>query len=342
MKAVAITAFAAWAAVAAAATNFTHLDNGQVKPWADDTYFTNHRTGRMMKHYVSWSNGTHFTDPATSDTVKHFDCDVHQGHASEHYNRTIQRLHLDHQYSATGSRAAKGLFERNTVATPITIPLYIHIITKIASSGKITQAMANAQATAMNAAYKPYGITFVLKGTTFTVNDAWAVANAADMDTLKKALRVGTYSTLNLYFHSDLSGGVLGTCTLPSQVVKGMPPALYFSDGCNINANTMPGGSMTGYNQGKTAVHETGHWLGLLHTFEGYSCSGSGDSISDTTPESASTNGCPISPWKSSCPGTQDPVHNYMDYSTDACYSKFTPGQVTRISTLWTKYRNGM
>ncbi|KAK5132484.1 hypothetical protein LTR08_009030 [Meristemomyces frigidus] len=342
MKSVVITAVAAWAAVAAAATNLTHLPHDHVKPWANGTHFTDRTTGHTMQHFVLWSNGTHFTDPSTNTTVKHFDCDVQQGHASAHFNRTVQRLHLDHQHSAAGSRAAKSLVERSKVSTPISVPLYIHVITKTASQGSITQAMANAQAKALNMAYNPYGITFVLKGTTFNANDAWAVAAGADMDALKKALRVGTYSTLNLYFHTDLSGGVLGTCTLPSQVQVGTPQALYFSDGCNINANTMPGASMTGYNMGKTAVHETGHWLGLLHTFEGYSCSGTGDFIADTTPESASTNGCPTNPWKSSCPGTNDPVHNYMDYSTDACYSRFTNGQVARMSTLWTQYRKGM
>ncbi|KAK5120065.1 hypothetical protein LTR85_006546 [Meristemomyces frigidus] len=333
-----MAAFAALAAVAAATNVTYHI----AKPWANSTHMLDLRTNRTVEHFVSWSNGTHFTDQATNQTVKHFDCDVHQGKASAHFNQTLQNLHTEHKGSAGGARAAKSLVGKSKLS--ISVPLYIHIITKQSEAGTITQAMATAQAQEMNTAYNPYGISFQLQNTSITANDAWAVAAGSDMDALKQALRVGTYSDLNLYFHTDLSGGMLGTCTLPSQVQKGTPPALYYSDGCNINANTMPGGSMTGYNLGKTAVHETGHWLGLLHTFEGYACTGTGDSISDTPIESASTNGCPTNPWKNSCPTVagNDPVHNFMDYSTDACYSKFTNGQVQRMSTMWTQYRAGM
>lgn len=106
----------------------------------------------------------------------------------------------------------------------------------------------------------------------------------------------------------------------------------------------MPGGSIGGYDAGKTAVHESGHWLGLLHTFEGYSCTGSGDYVSDTPAEMTSTDGCPTNPWKNTCGTVRkgvDPIHNYMDYSTDECYVRFTPGQQQRMLTLWPVYRAG-
>ena len=91
-------------------------------------------------------------------------------------------------------------------------------------------------------------------------------------------------------------------------------------DGCNVHAGSMPNGILAYYNQGKTAVHEVGHWFGLLHTFQGSSCDPTdpGDYIEDTPQQSVSTDGCPAG--KDSCPELQglDPIHNFMDYSTDA------------------------
>ncbi|QIW96504.1 hypothetical protein AMS68_002022 [Peltaster fructicola] len=195
----------------------------------------------------------------------------------------------------------------------------------------------------MNAVYNSVGLNLVLTATTLTVNDAWSIGAGSDLDAAKQALRQGTYADLNLYFHTNLTGGILGTCTLPTSVPSDCDPVVYASDGCNIHAGTMPGGSTYGYNSGLTAVHEAGHWFGLLHTFEGDSCSGDGDFIADTRQESVSTSGCPTSPAKNSCPDLpgNDPIHNYMDYSIDACYEAFTSLQEERMHDLWQAYRQG-
>lgn len=149
---------------------------------------------------------------------------------------------------------------------------------------------------------------------------------------MKGALRQGTYDTLNIYFQTNLSSSgmaagtaLLGFCTLPTNVTYGnppveFPPADYSTDGCNILAGTMPNGPVNGYNQGKTAVHEVGHWFGLLHTFQDTTCSSTdqGDYVDDTPQESTATSGCPTA--KDSCPDSPgvDPITSYMDYSTDA------------------------
>ncbi|KAF1844773.1 uncharacterized protein K460DRAFT_282492 [Cucurbitaria berberidis CBS 394.84] len=285
---------------------------------------------------------------ATASDPKTFDCGTDTAHASDDFLKTIEALHGKTSSGSPAARAA--LAARDTAKAntgPIAIDAVFHIVAKDANKGTITNDMPSAQLDSLNESYKPYDITFNLINVTWTTNDAWAVGATADDTEMKKSLRQGTYDTLNLYFQTDLSGGVLGRCTLPSSIANGkQDPTVYYNDGCNINANTMPNGAMEGYNQGKTAVHETGHWMGLLHTFEGYSCDGPGDYIDDTPAELTATDGCPTNPAKRSCPNQQkageaDPIHNYMDYSVDSCYEGFTDLQVARMRNMWTMYRDG-
>lgn len=271
---------------------------------------------------------------------QHFDCGTNSSAASTHFLDTIAALHVNKPVA--GSVAAKAAIRAR--AASVTVPTYFHVVSTIANANMITGAMVTAQLKALNDAYNSHGFTFTLQNISYTVNDSWAVGGGSLDTDMKTALRQGTYNALNLYFQTDLNGGILGQCTLPTDIGTNPSPSVYIADGCNIAAGTMPNGPIYGYNQGKTAVHETGHWLGLLHTFEGYSCSGNGDYVADTPMESVATNGCPVNPWKNTCGTVRaglDPIHNFMDYSTDACYTRFTPGQQARIKTLWPLYRKG-
>ncbi|KAI9853787.1 MAG: hypothetical protein M1824_000897 [Vezdaea acicularis] len=192
------------------------------------------------------------------------------------------------------------------------------------------------QLAVINNLYAPHSISFQLKGTTKTLNSTWAFSG--DDNAMHTALRNGTYSTLNIYFLTQLQGNVLGVCSLPTS-----PPGNDSSDGCSVDIQSLPGGAYQGFNEGKTAVHEIGHWFGLLHTFQDNTCDGgdSGDFVSDTPQESEATSGCPQG--KDSCPGSpgSDPIQNYMDYSTDECYSMFTDGQEQRMYQMFDMYRRG-
>ncbi|KAJ8118805.1 hypothetical protein OPT61_g290 [Boeremia exigua] len=269
------------------------------------------------------------------------DCAAGTQTADPSFLQTIQQLHDDQVKGSLAARAAK-LTARDD---PIKIQAVFHVVMTDAAKNSITNAMPQAQLDSMNASFNPYNIQFELQNITWTTNDAWAVGEDKDDGPMKKALRQGTYQTLNIYFQTDY--GSLGTCTLPSELgPNGKDPNTYFNDGCSVNANTMPDGLMYGFNKGKTAVHETGHWLGLLHTFQDEKCDGPGDYIEDTPVESIPTNGCPTDPKKQSCPdqqkpGEYDPIHNYMDYSTDDCYEGFTDMQVQRMRTMWSMFRNG-
>ncbi|KAH0285091.1 hypothetical protein M436DRAFT_57481 [Aureobasidium namibiae CBS 147.97] len=281
--------------------------------------------------------------PANGTVYKHFDCGVDISRASEHFNNTVRLMHQGVFKAHSGTQIA-GLTVRADAKNPIIVDFAMHIITTTAKAGTITQAMADNQLAVMNKAYAPSNVQFNRIATTFTVNDAWAVGQSADATAMKNALRNGTYRTLNIYFMTDLTGSILGTCSLPTDIGPGTPaPSTYNSDGCMIQANTMPGGNVYGFNLGMTTVHETGHWMGLLHTFEGYACTGNGDFVSDTPMQSTSTDGCPSKPPKDSCPSVAgvDPIHNYMDYSDDSCYTGFTAGQTKRMSNMWSTYRIG-
>jgi hypothetical protein len=110
-------------------------------------------------------------------------------------------------------------------------------------------------------------------------------------------------------------------------------------DGCVNLADSLPGGTAAPYNEGATATHEVGHWLGLYHVFQG-GCTGAGDQVSDTPPQGTATSGCPVG--KDTCSGGGvDSIHNWMDYSTDACMDRFTTGQNTRANALYSQLRSG-
>lgn len=89
------------------------------------------------------------------------------------------------------------------------------------------------------------------------------------------------------------------------------------------------------FDKGRTATHEIGHWLGLIHTWGDTSC---GDDQVDDTPKQQSYNfGCPTFPKLSTCSpdGNGDMFMNYMDFSDDACMNMFTWGQAKRMRALF-------
>ncbi|KAI1414394.1 metalloprotease [Hypoxylon sp. FL1857] len=228
---------------------------------------------------------------------------------------------------------AKGEFR---TLRSLTVNLYFHVVASGTNvdDGYLTQQMIDDQLDVMNADYGPHGITFNLVSTDFTINANWAADG--DEIAMKRALRKGTYSDLNVYLLGDLGGGLLGYCYFPDNVSTGSTE--FYLDGCTVLGASVPGGSAAPYNLGGTVVHEVGHWMNLYHTFQG-GCSSPGDSIDDTPAQASASSGCPVG--RDSCPAAGvDPIHNYMDYSDDACYEEFTPDQEDRMYSSWSTYRS--
>ncbi|KAF9468892.1 metalloprotease [Collybia nuda] len=236
-------------------------------------------------------------------------------------------------------------FQENKVTpgdftTDAVLNVHFHVISKDStlSGGNVPDSQLAAQISTMNKAYAGSGFSWVLASTSRTVNSDWfnnAAPSTSQQTAMKRALRTGGAADLNVYtvgFVSGSGAGLLGYSTFPSDY-SGNPT----DDGVVMLYSSVPGGTAAPYNLGQTLTHEAGHWVGLFHTFQG-GCSASGDSVSDTPPESSPAFGCPTG--RDTCSGGGvDPIHNFMDYSDDACMSEFTAGQVTRLRSQMATYR---
>ncbi len=88
------------------------------------------------------------------------------------------------------------------------------------------------------------------------------------------------------------------------------------------------------YNMGKTAVHETGHWLGLKHLWGDTDCGD--DGIGDTPKQAWYNIDCPSGIHITCGNGPNGDMYmNYMDFTSDACMNLFTQGQKTKMRSLF-------
>jgi hypothetical protein len=152
-------------------------------------------------------------------------------------------------------------------------------------------------------------------------------------DSVKSAAKGGTDAWpaakyLNIWVCS-LAGGVLGYAQFP-----GGPSA---TDGVVIHYSAFgtTGTATAPFNLGRTATHEVGHWLNLLHIWgdDGTGCNGD-DFVADTPNQAGPNFGVPSFPRVTCSNGPNgDLFVNFMDYTDDVCMQMFTAGQVTRIDT---------
>jgi hypothetical protein len=265
---------------------------------------------------------------------------------------TQQQMTAIEQYTQQYQSAVTN---RTAVALPvITIPVVVHVVYNT-SQQNVSQAQIQAQIDVLTqdlrltntdqanipAPFQPlaadFGLQFALATVdpsgnpttgitrTFTTTSSFSMAN----DPVKYTSSGGHNAWpsdryLNVWV-CNLSV-FLGYAQFP-----GGPAA---TDGIVLLFSTLPGGSFTTHNVGRTATHEVGHWLNLRHIWGDANCGN--DLVDDTPTQQTSNFGCPSFP-RLTCGNNSngDMFMNYMDYTDNRCMFMFTRGQRDRAQALF-------
>ena len=233
----------------------------------------------------------------------------------------------------------------------VEIPVVFHVISSSSGQGNLSSSQIQSQIDILNEDFRALsgtpgapgvdtGIQFVLadtdpngnptNGITRVTNNTWYQQGI--QESYRASLNWNPNRYLNIYTNLTAGGGLLGFATIPQLQ---SPQAGTSRDGVTLNWRSVGRNApLVPYNQGRTATHEVGHYLGLFHTFGntsgcgGGNCLTSGDLICDTNAESDPNFGCNAG--SASC-GSTDPVRNYMNYSDDTCMNRFTLEQSRRM-----------
>ncbi|MFI2458272.1 zinc metalloprotease [Streptomyces sp. NPDC019539] len=219
----------------------------------------------------------------------------------------------------------------------ILIPVYFNVMHS-GSRGKVSRERIIKQVQHLNSTFGGNGagnartnFRFTLKSIDYFENLPWfedLTRGGVREREMKRALRRGGPQELNIYT-ADLRS-MRGWATYPGARGDHLK-----QDGVVLHHLSLPGGPES--SQGDTATHEVGHWLGLHHTFD-RGCERHGDYVLDTPSERAPSRGCLAD--RNTCPAPgKDPVHNFMNYTSDSCRNQFTEGQASRMLGNWVAFR---
>lgn len=245
--------------------------------------------------------------------------------------------------------AAGGTYQKTHAIR--TIPVAVHVIYHRENDDhNISNAQIQSQIDLLNNDFSGLGglvdteVRFCLAGINRVKSRRHHEVTIGNNDVEAKALsQADPHRYLNIWVVDELNtsagNGVLGYAQFP--MTLGISPQ---TDGVMIPdhyfGNTGTAANSSPFNLGRTTTHEVGHWLNLFHTFSAPGCDNSGncdriaDCCCDTPPQNVPTYGCPqgLNSCNTDSPDLPDPIENFLSYSDDACMSRFTQCQSSRIN----------
>ena len=217
----------------------------------------------------------------------------------------------------------------------VNVKIAWHVIHQDNSVGNISDQQIAQQVTWLNNTFADHDFIFTLDIIDRTVNNDWFNDMYDTYDAIaKQALNIDSYHYLNVYTSNIFIDGVAGYAYMPNQWPEGS-----YMHGIVLDYRTLP---YAGGYDGDVATHEVGHYLGLNHTFYN-NCTTGNDGVDDTPAHhedylwqcNNNLDSCPTLPGN-------DPVHNYMTYTSNSCQWEFTPGQKDRMHAMVATYRPGL
>lgn len=135
---------------------------------------------------------------------------------------------------------------------------------------------------------------------------------------------------MNIWVADLGAGGLLGYASPPGGSPNSDGVVILYTSVGAPPANPYP----APINMGRTATHETGHWLNLRHIWGDANC---GDDFCNDTPIHQTANfGCYTHPKPNGCGTSDEMFENYMDYTDDPCMNIFTNDQKDRMRSALT------
>lgn len=284
---------------------------------------------------------------------------------SLHENDSLYRLNFEKWLGERMLRARSGRDARRQ-ATPYQIPVVVHVVHNgepVGVGANIPDGQIQSQIRVLNEDFRRLNadtantppefaavagrldIEFVLAKEDpegfptdgiVRVNGGRSVWTLSDNYELKRTSYWPAEEYMNIWV-CNLGDDYVGYAQMPESTLQGMENSSTnrLTDGIVIwykafgSSDDGPFNLDPVFDKGRTASHETGHFLGLIHIWgDDTGCTGT-DYVADTPNQAGRTSGCPAHPHTDAC-GQVIMFQNFMDYTDDDCMNLFTQGQIAR------------